>query len=123
MRQSAISLLLGILITGSAFAAAPVPTEATLQDYAGHYELADGRILIVTEAGGKLAARIAARNAMPSNLHFGGPREVVLVQDGPAHFHSTSTPLQINFSQDARGDVAQVRLTEQADPMRALARR
>lgn len=123
MHKSAISLLLGILITGSACAATPVPAEATLQDYAGHYELADGRILTVTEAGGRLTARIAARSAMAANLHFGSRREVVLLQDGPARFHSTSTPLQINFGQDARGDVAQVRLTEQAEPMRALARR
>ena len=123
MHKSAISLLLGILITGSTCAAAPVPAEATLQDYAGQYELADGRILTVTENGDKLTAWIAPRTATLPNPRVSSPREVVLKQVGPAHFRSTSTPLQINFGQDARGDVAQVRLTEQAEPTRMMARR
>lgn len=120
MRKSTISLLFGVLLAGSAVAAEPVNN---LQDYAGQYVLADGRILTVAEADGKLTAAIAARPVTQSHARFNTTREVVLKPDGLDSFKSTTTPLQVNFRQDARGDIAQVRLNESAAPMVALARR
>lgn len=121
MHKSTISLLFGILLAGSAVAAEPAP--ANLQDYAGQYVLADGRILTVGEANGTLTASIAARPFTTSSTRHTASREVVLKADGLDSFKSTSTPLQVSFRQDARGDIAQVRLNENATPMVALARR
>lgn len=121
MYKSTISLLFGVLLAGAAVAAEPVP--ANLQDYAGQYVLADGRILTVGETDGKLTAAIAARPFTMSSTRHAAGREVVLKADGLDSFKSTSTPLQISFRQDARGDIAQVRLNESAAPLMALARR
>jgi hypothetical protein len=121
MRKSTISLLFGVLLAGAAVAAEPAP--ANLQDYPGQYVLADGRILTVGEVDGKLTASIAARPLTMSRARHTTGREVVLKADGLGSFKSTSTPLQISFHQDARGDIAQVRLNEDAAPMVALARR
>jgi hypothetical protein len=120
MRKLTLSLLSAILFAGAAGAAEPA--QPALQDYAGQYVLADGRILTVSEDGGTLKAAIAARTAT-MNPRFNGARNVVLKPDGFGRFTSTSTPLRISFSQDAWGDVAQVRLDEHAAPMIAMARR
>lgn len=121
MRKSTISLLFGVLLASSAVAAEPA--SAHLQDYAGQYVLADGRILTVSEADGKLTAAIAPRPITMNRARFSTGREVVLQADGLDSFKSTSTPLQVSFRQDARGDIAQVRLNEDAAPMIAMARR
>jgi len=120
MRTSTLSLLFGLLLAGSACAAEPA--QPASKDYAGRYALTDGRILTVEQADGTLTATIALRSAS-INPRFNGAREVVLKPDGMGGFMSTSTPLRISFSQDARGDIAQVRVDEHAAPMVALARR
>lgn len=121
MQKSTITLLFSVLLAGSAVAAEPAP--ANLHDYAGQYVLADGRILTVSEAGGKLSAGIAARPGALNNVRYSGGRDVVLKANGLDSFKSTTTPLQIDFRQDARGDFAQVFLNEDAAPVVALARR
>lgn len=120
MRKLTLSLLSGILFAGAAGAAEPA--QPPLQEYAGRYVLADGRILTVSENSGTLRAAIAPRNRT-MNPRFSGVRDVVLKPDGFGRFTSTSTPLRISFSQDAWGDVVQVSMDERAAPMLALARR
>lgn len=121
MHKSTLALLFGVLLAGSAVAAEPAP--ANLHDYAGQYVLADGRILTVSEADGKLTAGIAPRKGTLNNKRYSGGRDVALKAIGLDSFKSTTTPLQIDFRQDARGDVAQVFLNENAVPVVALARR
>lgn len=51
------------------------------------------------------------------------PRAIRLQQNAVASFVSTSTPLQITFDADEKGQIAQVSVTERGAPTRGLARR
>jgi len=120
MRKITVSLLFGILLCGNAGAAEP--SRAALQEYAGRYELADGRLLTVSEDKGVLTASIGPR-AGTMRTRFSSPREFVLTPDGTGGFRASAAPLRLRFSQDGAGDVASVQLDEHAAPMVALARR
>lgn len=111
MRQIIPAVLL-TFVAGSAMA------QGT--DYTGQYQLADGRLLTVSDNGGKLTAQIA-RTAI-TQKRFAASREIALTEVGPDRFKATSMPLQITFGQGATGDIAHVSLDEQA-PAQMLARR
>lgn len=120
MRKITISLLFGLVLCGSAGAAEP--SRAAVQDYAGRYELTDGRVLTVSQDQGVLTASIGPR-AGTMRARFSSPREFVLAPDGIGGYRASAAPLRIRFSQDGAGDVASVQLDEQAAPQITLARR
>jgi len=121
MHQSTISLLFGLLLAGSAVAAEPVQDSAA--SYAGRYVLADGRILTVSAQDDKLTAVIAANAAAARSMRVGAEREVVLHRNGPGRFVATSSPLQIDFGKDARGDIVQVSTSDVVAPRTPMAQR
>lgn len=114
MHKLTTALLLGCLMAGAAHAA---PGLDAVQAYAGTYQLADGRMLTVTEQDGLLHASIASRAAAALKSRTGNSSDVILKEAGPARFVSTSTPLEITFDKGADGDVAQVTLSGRAPMM------
>lgn len=116
MKKLTATLLLGCLMAGSAFAA---PADPAMTAYTGSYEMADGRILTVSEQDGQLHASVTSRSAVARNARYTAPREVVLKETAPDQFTSTTTPLRVTFGQGAHGDIAQVTLSDRGEPMMA----
>lgn len=120
MLKLTATLLLASTLAVSAHAAAPAED---LQAYAGQYALADGRVLTIADDAGNLTAQIVKRAPTMQNSRFSAPRTVALKPAGLGRFTSASSPLEVTFAHDARGDVAQVSLTEQGAAMQGLALR
>ena len=116
MKKLTAAMLLSCLMAGSAFAAVAEPDA---QNYTGSYAMADGRTLTITEHDGQLHARITSRNVAARNARFSAARDVLLKETGPDQFASVSTPLRVSFAQGARGEMAQVTLSDQSESMMA----
>jgi len=122
MLKLSAALLLALSLASTACAATPEALD--LHAYAGEYALADGRILSITDDTGQLSAQLSKRGPTMRNARLGETRRVVLKPTGPARFTSTTTtPLQITFAPDGRGEIAQVHLTEQGRAVEGLAQR
>lgn len=120
MRKFAASILLCLTAT-SAFAAGHEPLSTA--DYTGKYQLADGRLLTITDDNGRLWAQISRPSITRGKDHAAVSRMVQLDELAPARFVARTTPLEITFGPPSDGDIASVRVTEQAATVQALARR
>lgn len=121
MLKFTATLLIASTFAASAFAATPATEDVHV--YTGQYALADGRVLTISDDNGTLTAQIAKRSPTMANARFSAARTVELKPAGLARFTSTTTPLQITFGEDGKGEVAQVSLTEQGSAMQGLALR
>ena len=98
MRTLVLALALGCCMAGAAGAAEKTLPASELQDYRGQYDLADGRLLTVTQRGNKLFVR----------MDNDTPIEVVPAGDGV--FVTRWGGLRVEFDQRDNGSVAGVRL-------------
>lgn len=127
MRPLIASLLLGMSLSASAFAIAAETASGfapiAVEDYVGEYGLSDGRYLTITERNGTLRAFIGPHHLTQRRDAWSHPGSVPLKQDGPTHFVSPSTPLQISFAPEPDGYVESLLLTEGATSAPVVARR
>ena len=122
MLKLSATLLLALSLASTACAATPEALD--LHAYAGDYALADGRILSITDDTGQLFAQLSKRGPTMRNARLGETRRVVLKPTGPARFTSTTTtPLQIAFAPDGKGEIVHVHLTGPGSAVEGLAQR
>jgi hypothetical protein len=98
MRALVCALALGCCMAAAAGAAEKTLPASDLQDFRGQYDLADGRLLTVTQRGNKLFVRM---NDEP---------EIEVVPAGDGVFVTRWGKVRLEFDQRANGSVAGVRL-------------
>lgn len=79
-------------------------TSTALNDFVGQYELADGRVLTVTQRARQLVAQVEGQAAVP------------LRPAGPGRFSTPDGQLRVAFDQHANGNVTGVVVDVPAPP-------
>jgi hypothetical protein len=110
MRILLIAALFATTMLVPAHAREPGLTSMELNDFVGQYELADGRVLTVTQRARRLVAQVEGQEAVP------------LKRAGPGRFSAADGQLRVAFDQHANGSVTGVVIDVPAPPARQASR-
>lgn len=100
MRTKLLAALLGYCIVTVAVASDPQIPNTALQDFRGQYDLADGRLLTITQRGQHLMMQL---DHQP---------EAEVVQIGATAFVDKSGEVRLEFTQYPNGNVAEVQVIQ-----------
>jgi len=100
MRTKFFALLLGCCTLNAAVAfEQPLPA-SNLHDFQGRYDLADGRVMVITHRGQRLL------------MQLGSQPEAEIVPTGKTVFTTKSGAVRLEFDQYSNGNVPAVRVTD-----------